>query len=258
MNEPFNSHKNIAYHYTDMNALINILGKETISLRATNCLYLNDSQEIKESISSVKRVANVQLQEGAFRGYYLTSFSKSEDELSMWGMYAANGNGCAIGFDMDEIMKHYHIMANCFYGKESIDQYLNSFINLIKHGTITYIPYSSEEKGWSKKSILTEELATNQYILTCLGAKNIAYRIENEVRCIIDDKDKEVKFRIKNGVIIPYIIINTIAKSALKKIIIGPTNNSQLTMQSVIHFLQINDYDLSKIEIKNSNIPYRG
>ena len=38
---------------------------------------------------------------GAFRSYYITSFSANEDNLSIWGMYAANGNGCAIAFDYD-------------------------------------------------------------------------------------------------------------------------------------------------------------
>ncbi len=45
---------------------------------------------------------------GAFRSYYITSFSANEDNLSMWGMYAANGNGCAIAFDYDMLTKRAH------------------------------------------------------------------------------------------------------------------------------------------------------
>ena len=44
------------YHYTDLNAFINIIRNEDIVLRATNCLYLNDSNEIVEGVKSVERV----------------------------------------------------------------------------------------------------------------------------------------------------------------------------------------------------------
>ena len=42
------------YHYTDLNAFINIIRNEDIVLRATNCLYLNDSNEIVEGVKSVE------------------------------------------------------------------------------------------------------------------------------------------------------------------------------------------------------------
>ena len=36
------------YHYTDLNAMINILSKDKIVLRATNVLYLNAPHELFE------------------------------------------------------------------------------------------------------------------------------------------------------------------------------------------------------------------
>ena len=44
------------HHYTDLNALISILGKDKITLRATNISYLNDSRELKEGIEVVKKI----------------------------------------------------------------------------------------------------------------------------------------------------------------------------------------------------------
>lgn len=115
------------YHYTDLNALINILGNDKIALRATNISYLNDPHELIEGISTINEVQRKSIEPGAFRNYYLTSFSSCQDNLSMWGMYAANGNGCALAFDYDELSKGYEIMIKCTYGKDEIKQ---SFSNL--------------------------------------------------------------------------------------------------------------------------------
>ena len=102
------------FHYTDLNALINIIHKDCIILRATNVLYQNDPHEIVEGVNIVNKIEKDQnIVAGAFRSYYITSFSANEDNLSMWGMYAANGNGCAIAFDYDMLAKSYEIMARC-------------------------------------------------------------------------------------------------------------------------------------------------
>lgn len=87
-----------------------------------------------------------------------------------------------------------------------------------------------------EKSRLSAVEETNLFITTCLGAKNKAYCVENEIRCITTSDNKEVKFKIKNGLVIPFLEIS-LPKSALKNIVIGPTNNSNLTMQSILHFL---------------------
>ena len=72
------------YHYTDMNAFINIVRAADIVLRATNCLYLNDSNEIVEGVKAVERVIQKKIDVGAFRNYYLSSFCQTSDTLQMW------------------------------------------------------------------------------------------------------------------------------------------------------------------------------
>ena len=68
---------------------------------------------------------------------------------------------------------------------------------------------------------------------------------------------KKVSFKVKNGIVIPFLNIE-IPKIALKSIVIGPTNKSQLTMQSIKHMLSINEYDLHHVNLRTSNVPYRG
>ena len=250
----------IVYHYTDLNALISILGKNCITLRATNCLYLNDSNEIIEGIESIKRVENTNISDSAFRSYYLTSFSQQPDCLSMWGMYAANGSGCAIGFDLDIISRSFDGFIRCTYGKEEIDNELRNFLNLFRNGVSTFFPANGGPATIKKNSGKDlEGMIINQYIATCLGSKNENYRFEDEIRCFIGNHDKknEIHFKVKNGIVIPFLNIE-IPKEALKCIVIGPTNKSELTMQSITHMLLINEYDLHHINLRTSKVPYRG
>ena len=48
------------FHYTDLNALINIIHKDCIILRATNVLYQNDPHEIVEGVNIVPHFGIVQ------------------------------------------------------------------------------------------------------------------------------------------------------------------------------------------------------
>ncbi|MDV6193257.1 hypothetical protein [Bacteroides hominis] len=54
------------YHYTDLNALINILASDKILLRATNISYLNDPHELIEGISTINEVQKNILNQGDF------------------------------------------------------------------------------------------------------------------------------------------------------------------------------------------------
>lgn len=251
----------IVYHYTDMNALVNILRKEHIILRATNCLYLNDTHEIIEGVTAIERVLKIKIGKDTFKNHYITSFSQNQDSLSMWGMYAANGQGCAIGLRNDLLSKSYSISIKCIYGESEIDKNLTSFLKLTQTGCITQMDNNIAMK--KQNTVIAENrfrlMANNILLLsTCLGSKNAAYKEEKETRYIVEcDNNNVVKFRIKNGVIIPFVEI-IISKEALDCIIIGPTNNYQFTKDSIQNFLLLNGFDLNHVEIISSKIPYRG
>lgn len=177
----------------------------------------------------------------------------------MWGMYAANGFGCSIGFDLEVLVKNYHGYTHCIYGEKDIDQHLNSFLKLCRNGRYVSFPTNGKSTILKNTDEMISEMVVNQYVTTCLSAKNENFKFENEIRCFYGNQDceKTVYFRTKNGVIIPYLEIE-IPKEALKEIIIGPTNKQDLALQSIIHFLSINGYNYNKISIKTSNVPYRG
>ncbi len=241
------------YHYTDLNALINIVRQDKIILRATNILYLNDPRELKEGISVINRIQGNNIGPESFRSYYITSFSECIDNLSMWGMYAANGNGCALGFDLDKIKGEYWRIIRCIYGKNEIKQNFNNPRKLIL--SENSVSFSSTQLSKEDEDGSCIPLVGNDIIILCLSAKNKAYCYEREVRGFIFCKDN-IQFRLRNGYIIPYIEV-PISRSALKEIVIGPTINSTFKMRSIAHFLDINGYTKDDIKLTVSSIPYR-
>jgi hypothetical protein len=255
------------YHYTNMDALISIIGFDGVTLWASNMSYLNDSSELTEGINVVKEVVGREILPGAFRNYYATSFSSDDDCLSMWRMYAAGGTGFAIGLDFDCVEYSFRkafgesVYGQCIYGKEEAKKALQNMNALTNNSHTTFLganlaPVQSKEKETELKKSITE----NNILSTCLFTKNEAYRIENEKREIVyvgEENFRKVRFRKVNSVVVPYVQIH-LPKEALKRIVIGPTNNSLLTYQSIVHMLYIKGYNLNSLEVIHSKVPFRG
>lgn len=246
----------IIYHYTNLNALISILSNDEILLWATNVSYLNDPNEILEGIDTVQKIWSKPIHPGSFRNYYVSSFSKDQDSLVMWSQYASKGNGCALGFDRDIITPSFLFMVNCTYGIEETSKSLSDILNLTQKGHFVVLdgPPLSKEQIIEFKN--TND--TNILIQTCLSAKNISYRHENEFRGVIyEDNTSNIRFRQTLNFIAPYTIVK-IPKHALKQIVIGPNSNELIVLQSILHMLRLKDYDLNEIELVSSKVPFRG
>jgi len=264
MGNPFDQKQKspkVVFHYTDMEALINIIRNDSIVFRATNCMYLNDTREITEGITSVERVLKERLDVRLFSNTYIASFSLAEDSLSMWNMYAANGNGCAIGLDGHFLLKTFGNEIRCTYGEKEIDENLSSFMTLSKTGAVSYMgPNQQEMQAQINQvsGIIRQYVSSNIIKTTCIGAKNESFAHEQEIRYIVETNNpNRIKFKTTNGIIIPYVE-QKIPKEALRSITIGPINNTELVRKSIEIFLTINGYDIKKIRVKSSNIPYRG
>ncbi len=91
-------------------------------------------------------------------------------------------------------------------------------------------------------------------------SKDIAYKHENETRAFVEVPPtlfKQVQFRLVDNRIVPYVQMQ-LDKEALTQIFIGPTLNADITERSIRQMLEIRGYDLSKINIEFSKVPFRG
>lgn len=258
MNNPFERQDYSLYHYTNLNALISILRSECIVLWATNAAYLNDPTELKQGIAIVNELENTNFQFDDFKNIYLTSFSRNSDSLVMWSQYGAHGNGCSIGLSSKAIGDTYGKFCKCSYGKDDTEKYLKNTLNLIDNGVTTAfgVPQPSE------KSISEQRNLARQIFLqtTCVMSKDLAYRHEDETRAFVEvpqELYQQVQFRLVGNRIVPYVQMQ-LDKEALTDLIIGPTLNADITERSIKQMLKIRGYDLSKINIRFSEVPFRG
>ena len=211
---------------------------------------------------------------------YIISLSRNRDSLPMWNTYTQKGNSIAIGFDeqllceesarfgkeKNSMLREIYEIRECIYdtlesGFISIknrykEEYIEVLNNYKKQKNATDGDYIKEILNRAKVYAFMERL----YKEIAPYIKDKVYEYEQEVRCLVKNKDK-IFFRESNGLIIPYVKVK-ISLKCIKEIIIGPTMDANRTRDSLAMLL----YNKGMIDIlsnperiiKISNAPYRG
>lgn len=245
------------YHYTDISALASMFQEDGICLRMTNTNCLNDKEELitgfnlLQSIYPKNRLMNKDGSE--LQNEYVVSLSKAEECLPIWTTYGNNGNGVAIGFNEERLTKwleeHAYPHDYCIY-----DQTL--FRSKLDEEIPQY--YSGKRLSGSFSKVYAQ---VSHDSLVCLLLKNPAFCYEEEFRIAkyVDprypDKDQIIKFRERNGILVPFIELK-LPYDLLDCIMLGPTNNYNTNKVTVNLLLTYRG--LGNIKIKCSSIPYRG
>lgn len=285
------------YHYTNINALYEILTKKTLIV--TNSEFLNDREEILYSIDLIEDiyksipngVINIQkLKEilvDSLKYKFILSFSLNKDSIALWGNYT-NFEGYNIEIDLNNIigskgvLRKYLIKNDkrisksdnaMLYGEAfgkviyeaSIQRKIlkNLIIILNKALDVTTI-LDDNEREKLKEEVLTEII----YYINLF--KHPGFKQEEEYRLVYTLNDESyqryIKFTNRNGVIIPYIEIvfvdvNDSPKVPITAITIGPKTNMELAKKGLERLLESQHYNskLKKLDIKilKSEIPYR-
>ena len=198
---------------------------------------------------------------------FTISFSKQEDDLTMWRGYGQNGDGISLGFDFDKLPdaplmrlrdrdnpenNNYQLDTRLIYNKDYPIKCVYTEPNDIKieedtcRRTIQNLQDKGKDKEW--RDVI-------QHLIDCQEApkyKHFKYEAEKEHRIV---KIGEMpKFRKgKDGFPTPYIEVG-IPISCLQQIIIGPCQASDNNVKRVKALLCSKLLD---IPIKKSIIPYR-
>jgi hypothetical protein len=284
------------YHYTDLGGLEGIL--QHGSIRLTDIFCLNDPKELRHGMDyatsalqeEISRATNPVLPTFAYRftkdlsegmedvgRFFVTAFSPRGDHLDKWRAYADNGNGFAMGFRTGIMEKggflqktgHRDPFHNYTFSIQYDDEALQERHRKLAELVARHLPHDAE--GEAMKPYVLE------YALQCLTVsllhKHSSYLDESEYRfmqtwAVRDYKTLSNVIRCRrraNGRYTPFVEHDwkTPAANALTDIIIGPTicarpGEFERARTYVEILLRDSGYDVSKVKITRSEIPYRG
>ena len=222
------------YHYTNLNALMGILGKESIIFRATRYDKMNDPLEyIYAKNSILPHLSNIAINQNLKNdpdfemSPYVICFSKSNDNLCMWKIYGQDGYGFILEFNENII---------CETAQAAIEKYQwNDVVQEITYANDSNMCAMIKKAQFIYNQHQISDNTSDLYEI-CSLIKRDDYYFENEIRYMhpnhtiieftadgitYDSEDyRYLKFRERNNAMVPYIEI-IFPKEALKGITIG-------------------------------------
>ncbi|WP_426803418.1 DUF2971 domain-containing protein [Xanthomonas campestris] len=238
------------YHYTDAQAVQSILVNRKLWL--TDLRFMNDSTELSHGVEILKKAMEHQ-PHGLFYNWdyaekamsYLSnsldeyedaswtedpvfamSFSRKDDLLSQWRGY---GN-YAVAFDSERLKESGLKLRDCIYdSKSKADQASQQLTN-----AGTSISRSMAEIN----GCMSVESIDKQIELIELAAtfKDAGFEEESEVRMIARPDQHNIRYRSRNGMLIPYVELE-IPAEAIVGVRVGPLRDQHLSFLSMKMFI---------------------
>lgn len=254
------------YHYTSIDGLKGII--ESKKFWATEYHFLNDDDEftycdgllqemLKEEYSSCDFYNPLALciteamigyrfhMETVQDSFYVVSFSKNSDNLTLWSEFA--GQGCNIrtkDFQLFADIENIRYQGSVLYNRGEQKQRLwQAMLDVAEGVTSTNI----ENKRQLKEVI--ENMSQQEYrsfadVLVHLvsfygmAMKRPQFAAEEEYRVIFDSKGKDIKYRQKDGLLLPYIELGLQENlEAMQEIKLAPRSCGELSKYSMRSFL---------------------
>lgn len=274
------------YYYTTVETMRYIITNGDIY--ATNIRYMNDSEEYSNGLREMRTLLDTDddYSEKADKTFgndayqkmlnetsdiYSISFSKANDLLSQWHMYAReSGVQLKMCFDGRRKYKYYSSSADKDLppSKREKSELPRKQVYYLTRTGMPASRYISEGKKILQEfsQILKESSGylEEEMVSICKDLapyiKNYGFRQEEEVRSIFTSKENEltVQYRNDRGVLKPYLDIEMEKGWPITNIMVGPGRNQSQVFQSICHFLEhtklkidrISDSELVKLYFK--------
>lgn len=275
--------EDLIYHYCDANTFCSICTNKKIWFN--DLFSMNDYLEMYWGYSIWEKAATRLLPEvgkdfldeidkiihsAGYKGLLIAScFSLNGDVLSQWRAYTNDGNGYAIGFLAEDLIKLPVRPLKVLYEEE---KQIKESIVAIKALYKIFKSTSNDEK-----SRFNELAFLFGYDLSAF--KNPAFSEEQEIRLIhlldfepsngflklfdaggtyfgMEKEGEEIKYRIKQNIPTPYIELDFTNKgqiNPIKEVIIGPKN--EVLPSAISIFMET--MQLENVKIKKSKASYR-
>ena len=272
-----------SYHYTSLDGFKNILDSNKIY--ATEYHYLNDEEEFRyidnlvdEMIEKLfSNTTNEEVLIGLLRkhldelrlktdkpeeSYYVVCFSNKKDNLTLWSEFASYGcNFEANPYTMFESAIKFHSVIYDYASQQALIK--DSFQNVFDHfGLGVDISHKASIRGKLEKlntiqlDIVAECIAE---LLVYYGTlmKRELYAAEQEFRVILSGKGKEIKYRVKEHMLIPYIEVSLSRERWLgNEIILAPLNHKDSCKRSVQTYIDSLGYKDVKVAYSEIRLRY--
>ena len=272
----------ILYHYTTIDAMMNIAKSRKIW--ATSISYLNDSSEGDHLLGMIRNrlkdllqkhsLGNSVLEQLSYTGTeiehrpFITSFSADGNSLPQWRSYCPNGNGVAIGFRVASLPQFIQIREAerstiLFIRLEKVNYKPVSGELSIIDSEIAELVARADEMGPSseartspRRSGREDDFAAVAHMAAC-SRKHHSFSNEHEYRLIADPtllNAGDLQFRSARSTLVPYIELSIPTTDFIAEVVIGPSNNPELSLQAVQAFFK---HLQLQVDVKDCQIPFR-
>lgn len=218
---------------------------------------------------------------------FIACFSSDGDNLPMWSMYTGKNVGISIGLDFTdkayfasylgtdqkeiEISPFRIVPDSCFsdmiYEKTRVELAISAYLDHMKSFYCNSIDNFSNGKKYTIDNI--NEFISNEsaswLMLKSIKLKNINFTYEQETRFELSRyNNADIKYRVKDKFIVPYIEYPPKTKEnekpliPISSIMISPNaEEPELVIDSIRGFLKMKGYSIDKIDIRQSDIPFK-
>ncbi|WP_282244778.1 hypothetical protein [Stenotrophomonas sp. PS02300] len=266
------------YHYTDVSAVHSILS--TRKLWLTDLRFMNDSQELLHGIdflqSALKQqpyglfynkhyaeqaveylASSLSKYEDAARfddPVFAMSFSEKDDLLSQWRGYG----GYSVCFNREYLEDCGLKLSSCLYTRSSK---LNRALVAASDAGARVSSWMGRDHGCIGLESIDQLISLVEFAATF---KDAGFEEEREVRMIARPNSNEIKYRPRNGILVPYVEID-IPAEAIEGVCIGPVREQGLASVSMEMFISsVESINRSNggnigwcVPVGRSNTPYR-
>ncbi len=260
---PIENHQEL-YHYTNCNALLNILKENEIWLSQRE--YMNDvfdrsyaSQILKEVFQNVygkngenkyQDFTNRMMPE--FHKNYVFSLTTERDLMSQWAYYGGN-NGYCVSFNVKQITD---IFKSNNFGLQSGKIIYNKSNQLELFTTmITYLKDLEGNNGKISQNLYLENSSkiNSLIVLFHVLTKQENNYTEKEYRIVINNPPNQ-HFQNRKGIILPYTKLKFEEVLPIKEIMVGPGINDEIAIDGLKQYI---DSLVLNISLKKSALQIR-
>jgi hypothetical protein len=254
------------YHYTNASGLEGIL--KTKQLWFTERNYMNDIYDeknvkkyIKENFGKAINFKGSVLEETLIPNItqYVFSTTPEKDVIHQWAYYGKGDSYC-IELERKKLIDYLYDIKDeneaFYYGPVLYDdkikiQIINDVANDYKNSVLK----SLDSPIFDARNSEHIKIAKNVYRYFYSLIKQYGHYCEKEYRFLFETT-KEPEFRTKDGLFIPYQIIeNRSMKLPINKIIIGPSNHEEVAKDGLRLFLK--KYYWENVKIEKSKLSVR-